>query len=155
DIFNYNDEQDENSELAKSLGIKGSTYEILYMDEDSNIRFDAIERHECILVYDTTVECNPNFAIRYYTEKSLGEGQDITYIEVYTKEKILYYKKENEDLELTETKEHYWGDVPIVEYPNNDERLGDFEPVISLIDAYDKAQSDTLNDLEYFSDAYM
>ena len=32
---------------------------------------------------------------------------------------------------------------------------GDYEDVIPLIDAYDKAQSDTGNDMEYFTDAYL
>jgi len=45
--------------------------------------------------------------------------------------------------------------VPIVVYKNNEEEIGDFEPVISLIDAYDKIQSDSVNDMEYFADAYL
>ena len=32
---------------------------------------------------------------------------------------------------------------------------GDFEKVISLIDAYDKMESDSLNDFEYFTDCYL
>ena len=38
---------------------------------------------------------------------------------------------------------------------NNYEQLGDYEPHISLNDAYDNAQSDTGNDMDYFSDAYL
>ena len=38
---------------------------------------------------------------------------------------------------------HYWQDVPFVEYINNEERLGDFEGVITEIDAYNKVQSNT------------
>ena len=45
--------------------------------------------------------------------------------------------------------------VPIVVYNNNEEEIGDFESVISLIDAYDKMESDSLNDFEYFVDAYL
>ena len=33
--------------------------------------------------------------------------------------------------------------------------MGDFEKVIDLIDAYDKMESDSLNDFEYFVDAYL
>jgi len=33
--------------------------------------------------------------------------------------------------------------------------IGDFETVISLIDAYDKMESDSINEMEYFSDAYL
>ena len=45
--------------------------------------------------------------------------------------------------------------VPIAIYKNNEEEQGDFEQVISLIDAYDKMESDSLNDFEYFVDAYL
>jgi SPP1 family phage portal protein len=40
-------------------------------------------------------------------------------------------------------------------YLNNSELIGDFETVISLIDSYDKMESDSLNEMEYFSDAYL
>ena len=45
--------------------------------------------------------------------------------------------------------------VPIAVYENNSDLTGDFEKVISLIDAYDAVESDTLNDQEYFTDAYL
>jgi len=51
--------------------------------------------------------------------------------------------------------EHYFGAVPIAVFKNNEEEVGDFEKVISLIDAYDKMESDSLNDFEYFTDAYL
>jgi SPP1 family phage portal protein len=45
--------------------------------------------------------------------------------------------------------------VPIATYKNNEELIGDFEPVLSLIDAYDTMESDTVNDFDYFVDAYL
>ena len=45
--------------------------------------------------------------------------------------------------------------VPVAIYKNNEEMIGDFEPIISLIDAYDVMESDTVNDFEYFVDAYL
>ena len=45
--------------------------------------------------------------------------------------------------------------MPVIRYDNNDNNLGDYESVVSLIDAYNKAQSDTANDFEYFTDAYL
>lgn len=41
------------------------------------------------------------------------------------------------------------------EFPNNKQRRGDFEDVISLVDAYNLAQSLTLDDLEDFTDAFL
>lgn len=153
DIFDYNDEQDENSELAKMAGIFGHCYELLYIDEDNNIRFNQLSPEECILVYNTTIDPEPKIAIRFY---DVSDGTNtVTNLEVYTEDMVYYYVRKNGDLTLIEKREHYFGGVPIIEFPNNNERIGDFEKVITLIDAYDKVQSDTLNDLEYFADAYL
>jgi SPP1 family phage portal protein len=51
--------------------------------------------------------------------------------------------------------QHYFGLVPVVVYINNEECSGDFEKVISLIDAYDLMESESLNNQQYFSDAYL
>lgn len=51
--------------------------------------------------------------------------------------------------------QHYFKMVPVAIFKNNEEETGDFEKVISLIDAYDKMESDSLNDFEYFVDAYL
>ena len=48
-----------------------------------------------------------------------------------------------------------FGDVPMIEYRNNPELLGDFEPVMSLIDAYNVLQSDRVNDKEQLVDAIL
>ena len=50
---------------------------------------------------------------------------------------------------------HYFGEVPVVEYIANTERMGDFETIISLVDAYNLAVSDSVNDINYFNDAYL
>lgn len=155
DIFNYNDEQDENSELAKMAGIKGKSYEIVYTDENANLRFNEMDADNIIMVYDTKINPEPSFAIRFYKSKNLTTNADELYVEIYTKDNIEYYKEVSNKLELQEIQEHFFGQVPVIEFLNNDEAIGDFERVISLIDAYDKAQSDTANDFEEFTDAFL
>lgn len=51
-ILEYNDEQDENMELAKAASIFGRAWEMLYMDLDGSIRFKQIDSREVIPVYD-------------------------------------------------------------------------------------------------------
>ncbi len=45
--------------------------------------------------------------------------------------------------------------MPIIEYKNNDEGIGDFERVISEIDAYNRLMSDRLDDKDQFIDAIL
>ena len=57
--------------------------------------------------------------------------------------------------QVGKTQPHKFGDVPIIEYKNNPEILGDFEPVLTLIDAYNLLQSDRVNDKEQLVDAIL
>lgn len=154
DIFNLNDEQDENSELAKMCGIKGRAYEIVYIDEDSKVRFNELDADNTIMVYDTRINPEPKFAIRYYHTEDLSDDGKLNAV-VYTKEKINYYVQGENGLVLESEEEHPFKEVPIIEFLNNDEGIGDFERVLSLIDAYDLTQSDTANDFEEFTDAFL
>ncbi len=155
EIFRYNDEQDENSELAKLMGIFGNAYEVLYTDEDANVRFNEISPLECIIAYNTKINPEPLFAVRYYTVTDLLEDEDITNVEVYTKDRIFTLTKSGSEYALIEEREHFFEMVPVIEYINNDERKSDFSSVISLVDAYNRTTSNKQNDLDYFSDAYL
>lgn len=154
-IFEYNDEADENAELAKNASIYGVAYEMLYLsEEDKMIRFKALNPKEIIPIFDKTVEQNLMAVIRYYEDYDVVGDKTYTLVEVIDNTMVRRYKMDNSFL-LLEEYPHYFGMVPIAIYKNNEEERGDFENVISLIDAYDKMESDTLNDFEYFVDAYL
>jgi len=153
DIFNSNDEQELNIELARKQSIKGKGFELLYVDEDTNIRFDVLDTDEVIIVYDTTIESVPSMAIRYYTIYDFLNDEETLKVEVYTKDKIFYYS--GDPLVLTGTTDHYFKEVPIIEYYNNIYRLGDFEKIIDLQDNYNLTNNDLSNELSYFSDCYL
>lgn len=154
-IFEYNDEADENAELAKNASIYGVAYEMLYLsEEDKMIRFKALNPKEIIPIFDKTVEQNLMAVIRYYDDYDVVDDKTYTLVEVIDNTMVRRYKMDNSFL-LLEEYPHYFGMVPIAIFKNNEEERGDFEAVISLIDAYDKMESDTLNDFEYFVDAYL
>ena len=155
-IFEYNDEADENAELAKNASIYGVAYEMTYMSEDE-VRFKALDTKGCIPIFDGSIENNLIAFIRYYTDYDIVEDKEYTIVEVINDKEVIRYKT-NESISsfvLLETYQHYFNMVPIAIYKNNEEQTGDFENIISLIDAYDKLESDSLNDFEYFVDAYL
>ena len=145
DIFIYNDEQDENIVLARFASIAGTAFEIVYLDEDGQIRFNEVSPEQMVMIYDNKITPSPLFAVRGWEESR------VQHLEVYTKKEVIKYVDGKE----VDRYEHYVGDVPVVEYPNNDDKIGDFEKVLTLIDAYDKAQSNIADDFEYFSDAIL
>lgn len=156
-IFTYNDEQDHNAELAKNASIYGKAYELLYNDVEKSIRFKTIEPDTVIMIYDNSIEQELLYAIRYYNSYSLERDDYDVMIEVYSKLDVKVYRAHSvmEGLKLVYEYEHFFNEVPIIEYKNNDDRIGDFELVMTLIDSYDKLESDSLNDFEYFCDAYL
>lgn len=154
-ILEYNDEADENAELAKNASIYGVAYEMLYLSEDDKmIRFKALNPKEVIPIFDKTVEQNLLAVLRYYEDYDYVEDNTYTIVEVIDNKTVRRYKLDT-GLSLLEEYPHYFSMVPVAIFKNNEEESGDFEQVISLIDAYDKMESDSLNDFEYFVDAYL
>lgn len=162
-LFEYNDEADENAELAKTASIYGVAYELLYMEKQDEgmgrpmLRFHALDTRECIPIYDDTIEKNLIYFIRYYNVKDVLTDKEKLVVEVATDKDIQRYEanQTTSGLSFIEAVPHYFGMVPIATYKNNEELIGDFEPVLSLIDAYDTMESDTVNDFDYFVDAYL
>ena len=157
-IFEYNDEADENAELAKDASIFGVAYEELYFsDEDRIVRFKRLDPKETIPIYDKSIEQNLIAVIRYYEDYDYIDEKKSYIIEVIDDIEIVRYRA-NEffgSFVLLEEYPHYFGMVPVAVFENNEDQTGDFEKVIDLIDAYDKMESDSLNDFEYFVDAYL
>ena len=154
-ICNHNNEAKENLTLAKTCSIKGEAYELLWIDDNAQVRFKAIEPDNAFLIYDMSIEDNVKFGIRYYSEKV--DNVTTTYAYLYDDKAMYLYSDEsgNGVFKLEEVKPHPFGSVPLIQFKNNKELQGDFEQVISLIDAYNREQSNTLNDMDQFSDAYL
>lgn len=152
-IFLYNDEIDTNTTLAQDQSIAGYACELVYRDFDGNIRFKCIDSENMIVVYDNTLEENIIFAIM------ISQVDEDT-VDLYTFDTIYqarysYNRKGKHLVQKEANKEHYFNDVPVIVYENNRQRYGDFEKQLSLIDAIDKANSDTANDFEYFTNALL
>ncbi len=147
---------DPSYELAKEMAITGQAFEILYVNEESDLRSVRFPAEEMIPVYSLSVGEFLEFSIRMYTEEDWITGKKMEFAEVYTASEIIVYRLEASGKYVeSERRPHLLGDVPVIVYWNNEERKGDFEDVMSLIDAYDQSQSDTMNDFEYFTDAYL
>lgn len=155
EIFKYNDEAAHNLNLAEESSITGEAYEVLYIDADANLRFTSLPSEEIILVCDSSLEENIVCAIRHFRIWDLNQVTYSEFVDVYDANKISHYSYNNGTLKLLDAQEYYFKDVPIVEYPNNHQHRGDFEDILTLVDAYNLAQSLTLDDLEDFTDAFL
>lgn len=146
---------DLDSELAKDISIYGMQYEYIYANEDAEPRSCEVDNRNAIIVYDDTVEHKKLFGLIY---RPIYEGRTFKYWDIIylDDEKEVHYESYDKTLKTVgEVKPHVFGAVPMIEYKNNPEYMGDFETVISLIDAYNLLQSDRVNDKEQLVDAIL
>lgn len=146
----YNDQDDNNSELSKLCDIFGKGYEMYYTDDEANICITYVSPMDAFMIYDDSVLERPRYFVRTYMD-----SDNVLHGSVSDDEKVRYFvlkgKIQFEDYE----KEHGFAGVPATEYRENKEEIGIFEPVLTMIDAYNKAISEKANDVDYFADAYM
>ena len=150
---NFSDDVD--SELAKMTGIYGHAFEVHWIAPDGSHRFKAVSPEDIIICYSMDLDEEPLCAIMYHTYRDV-DGHTVYDVQMFTKDSIERFSiGENNSVSNVQTTPHYFGQLPVIEYISSEERLGDFEPVISLIDAYNVAVSDSINDIEYWNDAYL
>ena len=156
EIMAFNDEPSVNKEIAKWQSVCGEGYEIIYIDKDGNTRFKALPAIGMIPIYNDDLEQTLIYVIRYWQSYDIETNQMIDYVEVYSAVDITKYRIEiGGAMHIIDQHYHVFGQVPVTPYYNNAEGQGDFELVISEIDAYDSFESDSVNEADYFADSYL
>ena len=146
------------AELAADASIYGKAVCICYADEDGRPKTATLSPLCAFVVYDDTVEHKPLFGV-HWMDKMDAQGKAVgVTVNVYDAEGISTYTGKTLAAisgEPGAVTAHYFGGVPVVEFWNNAQETGDFEPVLSLIDAYDVLESDRVNDKQQFTDAVL
>lgn len=147
------------AELAKLSALYGHAYEAFWIDEESNIRFREVSPAEMFMCYEPTIEEKPLCAVSYYVREDAQTKERIYVMTIYGREAVYEVERPESGKEAEPTLKnatpHFFGNVPVVEYISNVDRMGDFEPVLSLVDAYNICNSDSVNDINYLNDAYL
>lgn len=161
-ILNKNDFHDVDAELVKMSGIYGHAFEIHYLDREGEYRIKAVSPQNMVICYSMDLDEEPLAAIYYNTVFESMTGDSYRTYEVYTKDSIIKFgtttKKDTAAPVISDSPRYYantLGKFNVFEVVANEERLGDFEAQIPLIDAYNLAVSDSVNDINYMNDAYL
>ncbi|HFE9327780.1 TPA: phage portal protein [Streptococcus agalactiae] len=141
-----------NRQLIKDLSKTGRAYELVYHNMDDKTKVIRLDPRETFIIYQNDVDKNSLVGIRYYNKSQLEDVGKI--VEVYTNSEVIYFDYDGDLVEINR-ETHAFGSVPINEYLNTDDGLGDYETELSLIDLYDSAQSDTANYMQDLSDAIL
>ena len=149
-IDGYNDQSDNNAELSKICSIYGHGFELLFNDENSEIGITYMTPIDGFVVYDNTIQNKPLFACHYGLN---DDDEEVGYF--YTKEAVYQFATVSGSYTIVEETPNVFGDIPMIEYLENEERQSIFENVKTLINAFNKALSEKANDVEYYADAYL
>lgn len=144
-------------EISKEASKKGIAYELLYITEKSELRSRQYGAEEIIPIYSASPDEFLNGFIKLSAIYNLDGYLKKERAAVYDKTDIYEFERStgNGRFSLVDIRKHYLNDVPLIVYWNTQEMNSDYEGVISLIDAYDRAESNTANDMDYFTDAYL
>jgi SPP1 family phage portal protein len=137
-------------EMSMHSSIYGVAYELHWRDADAHFRFNVSEPEQTFVVRSADVEKNIVLGFRL-----IQVNDKEVMIEVYTDANILRYLEKGKDWLLIDDKLHTLARVPITENFNNLFKASDFEPALTLIEAYNVSLSNTSNDVEAFTDAYL
>lgn len=146
----YNDQDDNNAELSKICSIFGKGYEMYFTDEEAELCITYLSPLEAFMIFDESIIERPLYFVRRYTDREHIERGSISNSGYVRNFQITGGFKW-----LDEWQPHHFTGVPATEYVENAERQGLFEPVMSIVNAYNKAISEKANDVDYFADAYL
>lgn len=142
--------------MADNQSITGTSYLSIFPDEmeKNGVPFELsdLSPEHAFVAYSAMNKNVPVFSWNVFPIFTNGVRYWVH--QVYSREyKWLFksrsrYSVKSEDLLRDKSCSHILGEVPIIEYPNNQFRLGDWECSVSVFNALNNMASDGINDVE-------
>lgn len=157
-ITRVNDMDALNYDLFLDMTRYGRAFEYIYHGEDGLEHCVRLDPLDTFVIYSLDVDPQPIMAVRYHSVELVDKDDNINIRivpETWTAEEYCKYKPTDIGGAMYLDAKQRLTAFPVVEYDNNRFRTGDFEHVISLIDLYDAAQSDTANYMTDLNDALL
>lgn len=154
EVFDENDIEREDSELATMLNVFGVAYEQVFIDDDGKLRFTTVDPREVIIIRDRTSKASPVCVVKVW---KFCEDDDFYMVERYEGGFVTTYKyyNGNQQLENVDKKSYIIDRIPFIELRANEYEQSVFEQVITLQDAYNKLVSLQIDDYEGFVDSFL
>lgn len=142
-----NEITDHEYELAKETCIFGHAWEYAYQDEEAHTKLTICSPKELFTVYDGTLKNRALFSIRY----GIRKDRYTRYGEILTPEEIKYFNGG----QIDEIRPNPYGRIPVVEWRLNEERIGLYEEIAGMTEAYNHTLGEKANDVDAFAEAYL
>ena len=116
--------------------------------------------------YDIKVDANLNITVQKHQSAINATELNVDYevlpidndnadIYLYLDNEIITIRKSGDSHQIIDSQPNYFGGIPMIEFIENNSRKGCFEDAISIVDAIESVLSGTVNELEYFDNAYL
>lgn len=146
------DKAAEDEDLAEWFSICGTAYRMILPDREDNDEDGApfhvytLDPRYTFVVRNSGLGNPVVMAVKFVVTEEHG-----TVYSIYTDREYF----EVVDGNIVKQESHILGEVPIIEYPANKARLGDFEIVLDLLDAINLTASNRLDGVEQFIQSLM
>lgn len=152
----FEDKASTDKEIGDMQSICGTAYRIIYSDGQfaDEVPFEdrSLDPSRTFVVYENSISETPVLGVNYFDtfdEDGMFAG---TMVYVYTTFGMWEFLTKSDGVVNSEALLNYVtynvGGVPIIEYPNNQWRIGDWELMIGLMDAINALHSGRLDDVE-------
>lgn len=144
------DKAAQDQEVVEWQMICGTAYRMVLPDEpdeedEAPFEMFTLDPRNTFVVYSNEIGNKPVMGVKY----SKDENEIVSY-SIYTENKYFLVK----DGGVIEERPHALDMIPIFEYPANNARLGSFEIVLPLLDAINNVESNRLDGVEQFIQAF-
>nr|DAI46328.1 MAG TPA: Portal [Caudoviricetes sp.] len=145
------DKASQDQEIVEWQMICGTAFRLVLPDgsddlDEAPFEIYTLDPRNTFVVYSSEIGNTPLMGVKYYVDDN-----NVTHYSVYTKDN---YFTIDGDL-LTSVQPHALGDIPIIEYPANNARLGSFEIVLPLLDAMNNVASNRMDGVEQLVQAFI
>lgn len=145
------DKASQDQEIVEWQMICGTAFRLVLPDGSDNLdeapfEIYTLDPRNTFVVYSSEIGNTPLMGVKYYVDDN-----NVKHYSVYTKDN---YFTIDGDL-LTSVQPHALGDIPIIEYPANNARLGSFEIVLPLLDAMNNVASNRMDGVEQLVQAFI
>ena len=151
------------TEASKWSSVYGRAYLYLYTDEKAYPYITFLDPLNTFMVYDNTIRDKPLFGVTYsyYPDNQGNESLHGQLIEVNdtvpfsnsatTNDSLTFDEEPDPDTGVDDQLAHPFDQLPMAEVMDNEERIGVFDDLISLVDDLDSAMSAKANDSDSFA----
>ena len=145
------DKASQDQEIVEWQMICGTAFRMVLPDgsddlDEAPFEIYTLDPRNTFVVYSSEIGNEPLMGVKYYVD-----DDNVKHYSVYTKDN---YFTIDGDL-LTNDRPHALGDIPIIEYPANNARLGSFEIVLPLLDAMNSVASNRMDGVEQLVQAFI